>query len=387
MYPLTVGLIVETKELWDELQQAIAGLPIRVVFELSQLPSEWPPFLERLDRIRPDVVLLEVTNVGSRLEDIVKRFRSTAAQPTIFAMHSTAHPDAILSALRAGAREYLYPPIEEPLCAAFQRLSDERSQSRQSSSRGGKTFGFLSAKGGCGATTIACHVSAELARATSRKVLLADFDLQAGMVGFLTKAKSQYSVADAVNNLQRLDYSYWQGLVSNGTPNLEIITAPTSPAAKQLPATHLKQVLAFARTQYDFITLDLGRNLNPTTLALLDLIDETFIITTQEVPALHHAKSMIQVLLEAGYARDSLRLVLNRSTRRFDVTIEELEKMLGVPVYATIANNYHALHEAISEGKLLDSSSEVGEDMARLANKLGGVVEPPPKKRKFSLFG
>ncbi|MEQ1946834.1 MAG: AAA family ATPase [Bryobacteraceae bacterium] len=387
MYPLTVGLIVETKELWDELQQAMEGLPIRVVFELSQLPTEWPPFLERLDRVRPDVVLLEVTNVGGQLEEIVKRIRSTAAQPAIFALHSTAHPEDILSALRAGAREYLYPPVGTPLRAAFQKLSDERSQARQSTTRGGKTFGFVSAKGGCGATTIACHVSAELARVTSRRVLLADFDLQTGMVGFLTKAKSPYSLADAVNNLQRLDQSYWQGLVSNGIPNLEIITAPASPAAKQLPANHLKQVLAFARTQYDFITLDLGRNLNPTTLALLDLIDEAFLITTQEVPALHHAKLMIQVLIEAGYPREKLRLVLNRSTRRFDVTIEELEKMLGVPVYATIANNYHVLHEAISEGQLVDGSSEVGEDMARLASKLGGVVEPPPKKRKFSLFG
>ena len=190
MYPLTAGLIVETKELWDELQQAMTGLPIRIVFELSQLPGDWPAFLDRLDRIRPDVILLEVTNIEARLEEIVKRFRSTSAQPAIFAIHSTAHPDAILAALRAGASEYLYPPVAEPLRAAFQRLSEQRSQARQSAARGGKTFGFVSAKGGCGATTIACHVAEELARQTSRKVLLADFDLQSGMISFLMKAKS-----------------------------------------------------------------------------------------------------------------------------------------------------------------------------------------------------
>ena len=379
-------MIVETKELWDELQKAIGGLPIRIVFELSQLPGDWPPFLERLDRIRPDVILLEVTNLGGRLEDVVKRLRSTAAQPAVFAIHSTAHPDAILAALRAGASEYLYPPVAGPLTAGFERLSDQRQQSKHASPRGGKTFAFISAKGGCGATTIACHVAGELARQTSRRALLADFDLQAGMVGFLVKAKSPYSIADAVNNLNRLDQSYWRGLISNGMPNLEIITAPTTPAAKQLPANHLKQVLAFARTQYDWIVMDMGRNLNPTTLALMDLIDETFLVTTHEVPALHHAKNMIQVLLDAGYPRTQLKLVLNRTTRRFDVTIEELERMLGLPVFATIANDYHGLHEAFSEGHLLDSSTELGDDMARLASKLGGVAEAP-KKKKFSLFG
>lgn len=385
MYPITAGLIVESKELWEEVKAALAPLPIRLAFEASEIPQDWGPFLERLDRMQPDVILLEVAKLREPLEEVVKRLRSTSSQPVIFALHDTAHPEAILTALRAGVSEYLYPPVAEPLNAALERLSASKEKAGKSTLRGGKIIAFLSAKGGCGATTIACHVAAEMARQSTGKILLADLDLQSGMVGFLMKTSSAYSLADAVNNLQRLDQSYWRGLVSNGIPNLEIINAPTAPAAKQLPAGHVKQVVAFARTQYDWTILDLGRNVDPATLSILDMVDETYLVTTPEVPALHQAKHVVQVLLDAGYSRSHLRLLLNRTSKRIDVTFDELESMLGVPVFATVGNDFDALYEAFSEGRLVSDSSAPGADFARLAGKIAGV--PEVKKKRFSLFG
>jgi pilus assembly protein CpaE len=385
MYPITAGLIIESKELWEELKAALAPLPIRLAFEASEVPQDWGPFLERVDRMQPDVIMLEVTKLREPLEEVVKRLRSTSSQPVVFALHNSAHPEAILTALRAGVSEYLYPPVAEPLNAALERLSETKEKAGKSTLRGGKIIAFLSAKGGCGATTVACHVAAEMARQSTGKILLADLDLQSGMVGFLMKTSPVYSLADAVNNLQRMDQSYWRGLVSNGIPNLEIINAPSAPAAKQLPAGHVKQVVAFARTQYDWTLLDLGRNVNPATLSILDMVDETYLITTPEVPALHQAKHVVQVLLDAGYSRSHLRLVLNRTSKRIDVTFDELESMLGVPVFATIVNDFDALYEAFSEGRLVNDGSGPGEDFARLAGKIAGVQEP--KKKRFSLFG
>jgi Flp pilus assembly CpaE family ATPase len=102
------------------------------------------------------------------------------------------------------------------------------------------------------------------------------------------------------------------------------------------------------------------------------------------VPALHSAKQMIQFLLEGGYPAANLRLILNRAPKRSDVTTEELEQMLGLPFYATIANDYQALQDAYSEGRLLDPATHLGKSFGRLAAKIAGVTEP---KRKFSLFG
>jgi len=385
VYPIAAGIVVQTRELWDELNRSLQDLSVRLLFELSELPPDWAGFLDRIDRVRPDVIMLDVTKLREPLEDVIKRIRTTTAAPAVFALHTTAEPAAILNALRAGASEYLYPPLHDALRAALERLSQTRELSREGRRPTGKTLGFVSAKGGCGATTLACHVATQLPGLVHSKVLLADLDLQAGLVGFLSKAKSPYSLVDAVNNLQRLDQSFWHGLISNGIPDLEILTAPTSPAAKQVLAPQLKQVLAFARTQYGWSVLDLGRNLNGATLSMLDLVDETYLVTTPEVPALHQAKQVIQVLLDAGYSRSHLRLVLNRTTKRVDVTFDELETMLGVPVFATVVNDFDSLYEAFSEGRLVNDSSDASTDFARLAGKIAGL--PETKKKRFSLFG
>ena len=65
----------------------------------------------------------------------------------------------------------------------------------------------------------------------NQKVLLADLDLDAGMVAFITKTKAVYSILDAVNNLHRLDISYWKALVSNGIPGVEIVSSPLALAS------------------------------------------------------------------------------------------------------------------------------------------------------------
>ena len=385
MYPLAAGIVVQTRELWDELNRSLQNLSVRLLFELSEIPQDWAGFLDRIERVRPDVIVLDVTRLREPLESVIKRVRSTAAQPAVFALNTVAEPAAILDALRAGASEYLYPPLHDTLRAALERLSHTREQSREGQKPSGKMLGFLSAKGGCGATTLACHVATQLPSLVHSKVLLADLDLQAGLIAFLAKTKSLYSLADAVNNLQRLDQSFWHGLISNGIPNLEILTAPTSPVAKEVLAPQLKQVLAFARGQYGWSVLDLGRNLNGTTLSMLDVVNETYLVTTHEVPALHQAKQMIQYLVESGYPQANIRLVLNRLPKRLDVTLDELEQMLGLPIFATVANDYQALQDAYAEGRLVDEKSQLGKSFVRLTAKIAGTTQD--KKKKFTLFG
>jgi pilus assembly protein CpaE len=227
----------------------------------------------------------------------------------------------------------------------------------------------------------------ELGRENGRKVLLSDFDVDAGMISFLMKVKSPYSILDAVNNLHRLDTSYWKALVSNGIPGLEIMPSCSALASRALPKQEqLRHIIGFMRSNYDFSVLDLGRALNRMAVTAIEELDETYLVTTLEVPALHQAKQIVQTLLDSGYGKSRLRLVLNRVPKRVDVTPEELEKMLGLPTFAMLPNDYPELYDAYSEGKLLARNSNLGQHIARLAAKVAGTKMEPPKK-KFSFFG
>jgi pilus assembly protein CpaE len=334
--------------------------------------------------MRPEVIFVDISGLREPLDQVIRGIRSTSSSPFVLTLNTGAGTDVILNAMRAGAAEYLYPPFGEPLRAALERIGNERRNATQSVRRGGHTLGFMSVKGGCGATTIACHTAVELPHQSKGKVLLADLDFDAGLVAFLLKTKSPYSISDAVRNTQRLDESYWKALVSNGISGLEIISAPLPASRQALKPEQLRFVLSFVRTQYDWIVLDLGRSLSPSSTPAIDEVDDLFLVTTLEVPALHQAKLIVQKLLESGYGRNRLHLLLNRAPKRFDITLAELETMLGAPIYTSIPSDYLALNESYSEGKLLSRGSGLGKHFTRLAMSIVGVSDP---KKKFSMFG
>jgi pilus assembly protein CpaE len=387
MYPLTIGLAIENRDLWEQAQSCLSHLPFRIIVEHQDL-GDTGTFLDRLERMRPDVVLVDISGWKETLEGLVASIRNAIGDPMIIAINTMADADIILSSMRAGVNEYLYPPLQEPLRKALEKRSIERGRRRDGGAKGnGKAFGFLSAKGGCGATTIVSHVAAELGR-QQQKVLLADLDLDAGMIAFITKTKAVYSILDAVNNLHRLDISYWKALVSNGIPGVEIVSSPMALASKQQPKDEqIRHVLGFAKPHYDWMLVDLGRSISRMAMVALEEIEEVCLVTTLEVPALHQSKQIIQTLLDSGYGKNRIKLILNRAPKRLDITPTELEKMLGVPIFFMIPNDYPELYETYAEGRMLNRNSELGREIARLAQKLAGLEEEKGPKKKFSLFG
>jgi pilus assembly protein CpaE len=386
MYPLTIGLAVENRDLWEQTQSCLAALPFRIIVEHQDI-GDISNFIDRLERMRPDVVLVDISNWKEPLEGLVQRIHTAIGDPMIIALNTLADADAILASLRAGVNEYLFPPLNEPLKRALEKRSIDRSRRRDGSAKGaGKGFAFLSAKGGCGATTLVTHVAAELGR-LNQKVLLADLDLDAGMVGFITKTKSVYSILDAVNNLHRLDIHYWKALVSNGIPGVEIVASPLALASKQQPKDEqIRHVLAFARPNYDWTLVDLGRSLSRMAMAALEEIDEACLVTTLEVPALHQCKQIIQTLIDGGYGKNRIRLILNRAPKRLDITPSELERMLGIPIFFMVPNDYPELYETYAEGRMLNRSSELGKQIAKLALKLSNLSEEKPKENGKGIF-
>ncbi len=383
MYPLTAGIVIETKSMWDELQSCLQDLPVRIILEQSEI-GDLDSLVGRVERIRPDVIFLDISALREPLDQVIRKIRSGASTCAVLALNTSAEPAAILDAMRSGAAEYLYPPMREQVQAALERIGTECKNANQSVRRGGRTIGFLSAKGGCGATTIACHAAVELPKFTQSHVLLADLDFDSGMVAFLMKTGSKYSIGDAVSNTQRLDKDYWKALVTNGIPGLEVIAAPVPSSRAALGPEQLRIVLSFIRTQYDWVVLDLGSGLSTSSMTALDEIDDLFIVTTLEVPALHQAKTMVRRLLESGVQPSRLHLVLNRAPKRYEITMEELAVMLGTPVFAVVPNDYLALHECYADGKLLPEGSALNRHFASFAMKVAGVE--PAKKKKFSLW-
>src|SRR3954471_1196408 len=111
MYPLTIGLAIENRDLFEQAQHCLAGLPFRITVEHRDL-GDMATFIDRLERIRPDVVLIDISAWSQPLEGLVADIRNATGDPMIIAVNTSAGADTILASLRAGVNEYLYPPLQ-----------------------------------------------------------------------------------------------------------------------------------------------------------------------------------------------------------------------------------------------------------------------------------
>ncbi len=374
-------LHIKDEDLERELLQTLKSLRNPVPFD--QHKGDWNSLLDQISKTKPEVLLLDLSSVNTELNIAIRQLRYHAPRLRVVALHTSADSQLILSAMRAGANEFVHSPLSENLETALERML-AAPESEAAAPVRGKIIGFLSAKGGCGATTLACHIASELQQVTQKNVLLADFDLTSGMVGFLMKTPSSYSVLDAVKNLSRLDQSLWKALIVERRPGLSVMPAPANYTRWDHPdENRLQQVLQFMRTQHDWTVLDLGRSLNSMATAVLDEIDQLFLVSTLEVVALHGLKSIVHGLFEHG---EKLQLLLNRTPKMMDISTQELEKILGRSLYAALPNDYMGLYQSYSSGNLLNSGSRLAQDFTQLASKISGVT-PVKSKKKFSLFG
>ena len=370
MYPIAIGLAIRSNSLWSDVTAALRDLPFRVVFDHPDV-DERQTLLEDIERGAPDVLLLECTSHIDVLEELAAAIRATGPAPLVIALHASPELAGVVTALRAGVFEFLYPPVRDNLRKALERA--QRAVHRKPP---GRVFGFLSAKGGCGATTIACHTAAAIGRRGEREdqhALLIDLDLNTGMVRFLMRTATPYSVLDAASNLQRLDIGYWKALTSKDAPGLDVIAAPAELVSKhQLSRDQVQHVLSFARCYYDWIVVDLGRGLGRLTMSVLDEIDELYLVTTPEVPALHLTRKIVEVLASTNFSQSKIHLIGNRVERISAANAQELESLLGLPIDTNMPNEYSRLFESYSECRLLTKGGALAAEFERLAARMIG---------------
>ena len=381
MNSVKLSVYIQDPFLCREVLDVLKPISYKVPFDHHE--GDWESLLERLVATKPEAILLDISSVPSDLSKAIQQLKRYVARIKVIAVHTSADGQAILGAMRAGVNEFLHSPLEDCLESAIDCILSSSGSEEISTSRG-KVIGFLSSKGGCGATTVACHVATELQALTKKSVLLVDLDLTSGLVSFLMKTPSSYSILDALKNISRLDESLWKALVVEHKSGVSVIPAPAVYSRWDHPdEDHLRQVLKFMRTQHDWIILDLGRSLNSIATAVLDELDQLFLISTLEVVALHGLKSIVHGLFQQG---EKLQLILNRTPKTMDISVGELEKILGRSLYASLPNDYMSLYQSYSSGNLLDTNNRLAQQLNLLASRISGV-QPVKSKKKFALFG
>src|SRR5208337_5212688 len=100
---------------------------------------------------------------------------------------------------------------------------------------------------------------------------------------FLMGLSPMYSLRDAVEALNRLDQTYWEGIVTRGPDDVDFVPATGRLAGEELAVNSIPQLLNQIKPFYQWIVFDLGR---PTSrsMSLLYSFDNIFVVTPPLFP-------------------------------------------------------------------------------------------------------
>lgn len=384
---ITVLLIEDSSDYAELVQQWLAPRP-DITFTLN-----WTDTLEaglrRLEQGGVDAVLMDLGLPDSDGLETFLRLQPRAAGIPVIVLSAGEGEALAIRTVQEGAQDYLVKSAcsAEALVRALRyAILRQTKQQRHAAladapEEASRVIGVLGASGGAGATTVACHVALELAAQTGQQVLLADLDLQGGVISFLMQLDSPYSMLDAIENLDRLDADCWKGLVASVTDDLDVLGSALLLGKPEPDPVMVGRVIDLARSFYHWIVLDLG-GVDAFSFNLLDKTNEILLVTGGEVPALYQARRIVQALSATVLEKDRLRLILNQSSERLGLPTRDVEQIFGTPLYATLPADPSGMRHTQSHGKFLNESSPLRERIAELAGKVAGL--DPKKSRRWT---
>ncbi len=348
--------------------------------------------LKALKGASPEVVVLDLAEdpaLGIKLA----HFLAGSSSPSykIIASGPTLEAELLLELMRGGITEFLPKPVApEQVREAVHRLAQGgQSAGAQQGATLGEIYAFFGAKGGSGATTLATNLAIVLHRLTKKKTLLVDLDVELGEASLLLGIQPRFNFVDLIQNFHRVDAGLLASYIERHDSGVHLLSAPFHPdRAQEVSADQIRRILQYLRQHYDYVVVDVSKSFTPATFAAFEQADRIFLTTTVDLPSLRNVQRALPLLQRVVHGKDRINLLLNRFDKGGDVTTKEVERSLGLPVYATLSNDYEAVIRSVNTGKpvVLNGTSAYSQDLNRLGSLITGVKAQQTPSGAFQRF-
>ncbi|HML16631.1 MAG TPA: response regulator [Bryobacteraceae bacterium] len=363
------------EELERLLLTNLAGVPISYIRSYPS-PRDLPG---AIGTGAPHLVFLDVYSDREQALQLLIEMARLGPSVQVVALLADNEPDFILRCLRAGALDFLIQPFTpDQIEAALSKLARIQPSGETGGKEPAKVYAVMPAKGACGATTIACNLAFQWKRMGVKRILLADLDPLTGTQSFLLKIKSMYSFLDALQHAHELDADLWNAMVTP-VSGVDVLLAPEMMVEGSQDLHDPAPIIEFARHYYDMVVIDTGSVYGDWNLNTARMVNEVFLVTTNELPALQAAQRALSYLDTNRIGRWKIRLLVNRYHRDVGLSREVIGTALHTEVYDILPSDYEAVQKSLLEGKPAPANTAFGKSILQLAERLGGRTEQAKK--------
>jgi pilus assembly protein CpaE len=387
MPELSVVIVAQDSEQRAVLQVLIDGTSVaRVVHSCPNYPVvASDATLRRIQGASPDVVFVDVpTDNGTLALRAIELIHQEIREPVIFAVGSMSQPQVIVSAMRSGAREFIQrPTTTNDLLEAFVRLAATQRKVSHKGPRG-KVFTVVNAKGGSGATTTAVNLALALQSAHGGVGLIDIAPL--GHSALHMNLKPLFTMADAIQNLHRLDSSLLESFMTRHNGGLQLLAGPSAPVPIEPSTAEFARLFDLLVSHFRYVVVDASTRVDATTRLVCNLSEAVLLVAHADVASLWSAMRIQQYLSETG-GGERVHLVLNRFRKIPGFSESDAEAASGLKLLWKIPNQYFAVSSAIDRGipVMLQNHAELARSFVELAGRLT-ENDPEVKRKSWSLF-
>ncbi|NIA53246.1 MinD/ParA family protein [Massilia sp. TW-1] len=383
-------LISRDTQLYAEIasQGAARVPPLNVAASRASLRDA----LERPLSDSPSLIIVDISDADADAADgdLLERLTRHYSAAHFMLLTDNHHPDLLIRAMRAGVREVLQLPlVHRALHEAIDRIA---ASAGVAALRDGKILAFIACKGGSGATFISTNFGYALATLADKKVLLIDLHRQFGDATlYVSDQKPAMTLSDVCQQIARIDGPFLESCLVHVAPGFGVLAAADDPGQNvEAKPEHIDTILRVARQYYDYILLDVGRQIDAVSLRALDSTDAIYPVLQLALPDIRDARRLLDIFRSLGYVTDHIRLIVNRYEKGGKLRLQDLHAALGAEVLHTVPNDYIAVTDSVNQGipvLQLARTSAAARSLADLVEVVTSRRIPEAKGLFDRLFG
>lgn len=343
--------VVERSEYYEWLRDALE--PAADVARVNRSSLE-----DAISLIDMTGAVLVFVEVGEGLGvSVIESLLAVKPMLTIIAIGPAGHEQHVLSAMRAGARDYISPNLRNSeLVGLVRRLEERIGEMQAVKADGYELVSVYSARPDVDTGFLALHLALLLqARSEDSHTLLLDLGACAGDALGALNIEGRYTFVDAVKNVRRLDNNLIESAFARHDSGLTVLALPDEvQEVEEMSTAEVFLLLGTLQRHFSNIVINLGGLASSEFLhLLLGRSKQQVLVLDQSVPVCQRNLRVCNKLREARVLKDSAQLVVDRYRSRVPPGGDDLAERFSMPLAAVLPDNTEQRLLAMNLGRSL----------------------------------
>ena len=205
----------------------------------------------------------------------------------------------------------------------------------------GKIISINSVKGGVGKTTLAISL-AGIYSLMKKKVLLIDLDLYSGGISTYLDINNKKDIFMLIDSISNNRFTSLNDYIVNYNKNIDVIPSVKDPRlATRIDSKYIKAVFKLAKTEYDIVIVDTNHALDETNLVVLDNVDTSLYVITNDIVDLKNMKSLVSIFKD-NEKTNYLTILNNSINHRTDyLSLFDIRTIIRTNIDYTISKSFY----------------------------------------------